>query len=75
MALMPIQLKGLPSMADFAEWGAAIALALGRSEEAFLQAYNANIQEQHTADIESSVVASVLVKLMEDKEKWQGNPS
>ena len=76
MALHPtIHLRELPSMADFAEWGAAVSEALGKSQEAFLQAYNANIQSQHTAAIESSLVASVLMSFMEDKEKWEGSPS
>ena len=73
--LPSVRLPELPSMADFALWGAAISRALGKGEGAFLQAYGANIQQQHAEAIESSLVASVLMRFMENRENWEGSPS
>jgi hypothetical protein len=71
----PMRTVELPTMADFALWGQAIAEALGKAGEAFLQAYLSNISQQHAEAIDSNTAASVLVRFMEGREIWEGSPS
>jgi hypothetical protein len=67
-----IQVNKLPRMADFAEWGCAIAIALGRKQEDFLDAYQKNIETQNEQAINEHAVASLLLKFMMDKGAWKG---
>ncbi len=76
MAIYPtIKLDELPRMADFTVWGCAIAEALGYGKDAFLEAYNSNIQAQNREAIEGSPVGELILKFMEDKQEWKGRPS
>ncbi len=76
MAILPtVTLAGMPSMADFALWGAAISKALGKGEQAFLQAYAANLRQQNAEAIEGSLVAGVILAYMEGRDSWEGTPS
>ncbi len=76
MAILPtVKLVGMPSMADFALWGAAISKALGKGEQAFLQAYAANLRQQNAEAIEGSLIAGVILAFMEGKEDWEGTAS
>ena len=68
-------LDNLPRMADFAVWGCAIAEALGRSKEEFLNAYYENIGRVNRAALEASPVAVAIMALMEDRAEWEGSPS
>lgn len=70
-----VELSDLPRMADFTEWGAAVAIALGYSSERFLAAYHLAIDAQHKEAISASLVAQAVVCLMDDRNEWQGKPS
>ena len=63
----------LPRMADFAQWGCAVAPGLGWSAEALLSTYGANRDTTSEQALEASLVAQVLVDIME-KERilWEG---
>ena len=65
--------KSLPRMADFAEWGCIIAIALGEKPEAFLQAYHANIRRHHEEVIHGHVIALAVIEMMRFRpEPWEG---
>ena len=70
-----IILQELPRMADFAIWGCAIAEALGYSREEFLNAYNANMQNQNEEILSESLVAQTIISLMEYMTNWEGTAS
>lgn len=48
-------------LADFTEWGAALAQALGNSAEDFIEAMDENLDSQNQADIENNVVADAFL--------------
>lgn len=74
MKLYPtIELNAKPRMADFARWGVAIALAMGRSEEEFLQAYKINIVIQNTEALEANPISRVIIAFMEKRTDWIGS--
>jgi hypothetical protein len=64
----------LPRMADFAQWGFAVAPAIGWGAEDFWRAYSANRNEAFEAVIEDDPVAPHILRLLErQKERaWQG---
>lgn len=62
----------LPRMADFAKLGAAIAPALGWTAEDFLKAYDDIKMGDHTAQIDDSLVATLIIRLAKP---WEGSPS
>lgn len=70
-----IVLSGVPRMADFTYWGCAIARALGYTQDEFLRVYYDNIDEQHQEAIEGNVVATVILVLMEERQRWTGSAS
>lgn len=70
-----IHLNEHPRMADFAEWGCAIAIALGYSEKDFLTAYYNNINKQNDEAIEASPVGMAVMAFMENKPVWEGESS
>ena len=75
MALIDrVQVSHYPRLADFAQWGAAVALALGTSEQAFLNALSANTRAQTSEALEASPVAQALMKMMEGQSSWVGRP-
>jgi len=61
-------------MADFARWGAAATVAMGRDANSFLAAYYRNIGRQNQAAIDASLIALVVIAFMEDKSEWAGPP-
>lgn len=67
----------LPRMADFAEWGSAIAIALGYTQEQFLTSYKNNIQQQSDTVIDDSLVATLVLALCErqEEDEWEGTAS
>jgi len=67
----------LPRMADFTEWGSAIAVALGHTQEQFLNSYKNNIQQQSDTVIDDSLVATLVLALCErqDGAEWEGGAS
>lgn len=56
-----VKLKRLPRMADFALYGAAVAIALGKTSEDFIEAYNKNINVQNEEAISASPIATLLL--------------
>lgn len=69
-----IKLDRLPRMADFLHWGCAIAVAMGYTQEDFVDAYYANINRQNDEAVEASSVARAVIEFMSDQEEWQGTP-
>ncbi len=70
-----INLKLIPRMADFTIWGCAIAEAMGYTQNDFLTAYKAVIQNQNEDVVSESLVAQTIISLMEKQDKWDGPPS
>lgn len=68
-----IEIKKLPRMADFAQWGEAISIALGFEENAFIQAFEENANVQHSVVLEDDLVAVLTQKLMECQDRWNGS--
>lgn len=65
-------------LADFTEWGAALAQALGYSAEDFIKAMDENLESQNQADIENNVVADAFLaefnkEGLDYAEKIEGN--
>lgn len=76
MTIQPtLQLPGLPRMADFASWGAAIAETLGHSAESFLKAYEKNYLLRNDEVLVNDPVASAVLRLAEDRLDWEGPAS
>jgi hypothetical protein len=65
--------QGLPRMADFTVWGAAIAVALGYTQDQFLSAYTNNIKRQNESVVNDSLVASLVSGLLETTGGWEGS--
>lgn len=67
----------LPRMADFAEWGSAIAIALGSTQEEFMKYYLNNIKQQSDNVISDSLVATLVLGLCDrmNGEEWEGSAS
>ena len=64
MAIRPaIRLSGRPRMADFAEWGCAIAEALGHSQNEFLDAYSDNTNSRNEEALISSAAGGCSVEI------------
>ena len=70
-----VKLDRLPRMADFCEWGYAIAEAMDWNGDAFLAAYHGNIESSTEEAIKNSPVASAVVALMRDRPTWSGTAS
>ena len=76
MSIMPsVRVEDLPRMADWTEWGCAIAEALGIGQEAFLRAYELNRAKQHEEVVHADAVAESLILFMKNKVSWEGTPS
>jgi hypothetical protein len=70
-----VKLKRLPRMADFAEWGEAIARALGYKPLEFMDAYFENIGEQNIEIIEAIPFADAISKFIDyDMNSWISSP-
>jgi hypothetical protein len=67
-----VKLDELPRMADFVEIGELIARCLGYKEGKFTEVYNANIGFTNEEAINSSVVATGVIYLMETQGIWSG---
>mgnify|MGYP001588029378 FL=1 len=64
-------------MADFAQWGCAIAEAFGFTREEFIRVYEAKIVEQSEEALETSTEATALLRFMDGVEEstWLGEPA
>jgi len=67
-----LELGPLPRMADFAAWGAAIAIGLGSTQEEWLEVYRREIADRHRDAIEAGPFASAVAALMHDTQRWRG---
>ena len=72
--LPSVDLKELPRMADFAEWGEAIGRGLGWGADTFVSTYKDNRKEATHALLEDSPVATVMLALARGGINWSGKP-
>ncbi len=70
-----VQVEELPRMADFTQWGCAIAESIGYTQKEFLDAYLRNIGQQNDAVIGEHIEASIIIDFMADKDEWTGSSS
>jgi len=70
-----VSLDRLPRMADFAEWGEAIARAMGYEENEFIRAYTEKKGAQRREVLEENPVGLAVLKLMEETNTWAGTPT
>lgn len=72
-----VELEGLGRMADFYKWGYAIAEALGYSGDAFIQAYQKNIDQGTEEALYNDPVASAIILLGNEQNirEWSGSPT
>ncbi|MDY6773618.1 MAG: hypothetical protein SVS85_00330, partial [Candidatus Nanohaloarchaea archaeon] len=70
-----VDLDWRPRMADIAEWGEAIARAMGYNEYEFLRAYQRNIDANNLEALEAHILGEAVLKLMEDRKDWDASPS
>jgi len=72
-----IKPRELFRMADFTRWGCAIAVALGRSEEEFIRAYEEKVERQIEEAVHASPLGTVLLDWVDGLtlSKWEGSPS
>lgn len=74
-ALPNVEVDRLPRMADFAKFAIAAETALDLPVGSFLRVYTGNRQEAHETAVESSPVAVAIMRLMQDRDHWQGTPT
>ena len=67
-----LHLPRLPRMADFAEWGCAIAEACGWGQRAFLSAYTFEGKARNLLAVDSNPVAQALMVFTENHHDWNG---
>lgn len=72
-----IKLPRKPRMADYAKYAVAATLALGQSQDSFLNAFNDNVNRQNQAAVESSPTAQVIIRFMSSVygDEWSGSSS
>lgn len=66
------KLKYLPRMADFSDWGEAIARAMGYPEEAFIKAYKDRIKENVVEALEENPLGIAITIFIREERKWEG---
>ena len=70
-----VELERLPRMADFAEWGEAIARAIGYKPLEFMNAYFENIEEQNIDIITANPFADAISRFVDyDMNSWISSP-
>ena len=67
-----VNLDRLPRMADFVRWGYAIGEALGGKGQDFLLQYADNRAVQNMEAINADPMAMLVVKLMSERDLWEG---
>lgn len=70
-----VQLQGLPRMADFARWITAAEEGLRWSQGTFMKAYEANRMNLIDIALEADIVATAIMDLMKNTQKWSGTAS
>lgn len=66
-------IERLPRMADFAIWVEAASGTLGMEPGEFLALYNANKETARETEIESSVFATAVVRVVQAQSPWVGS--
>jgi hypothetical protein len=72
--LPKVDLKELPRMADYAEWGEATSRGQGWGAGTFLSTYDDNRKEATEVLLEDSPVATVVLALARKGINWSGTP-
>ena len=67
-----LNLKKLPRMADFAEWGEAISQAMGYPPMSFMKVYAENRNELNIVAVNESLVGSLFLKYIHEIESQDG---
>ena len=67
-----LNLKKLPRMADFAEWGEAISQAMGYPPMSFMKVYAENRNELNIVAVNESLVGSLFLKYISEIESQYG---
>ena len=70
-----IELDGLFRMADFTRWGAAIAVALGKTVQDFVSGYEAKVNMQTVEAIYASPVGACLLDWLATRLNYDGSPT
>jgi hypothetical protein len=70
--LNAVQLDRLPRLADFALWVAAAESAMGLEKNQFINAYAKNREETNSLALDSSVVATAIVSMIDTVGLWSG---
>ena len=65
-------LKRLPRMADFAVWVSAAESALPWKKGRFMKCYMRNISQATEKSLESDIVATAVIDMIEGEDKWKG---
>jgi hypothetical protein len=69
-----VDLKGLPRMADFAEWGEATSRGLGWGAGAFISTYKDNRKEAAEVMLDDSPLAMFMLALARYRFEWSRTP-
>lgn len=76
MCIYPtVDLPELPRMADFCQWGFAIAEAMGGLGNKFLEEYSSNQSIQNDEAIDADPCAFLIVEYMRNIDSWNGRVS
>ncbi len=67
--------RRLPRLADYAQWGCAVAIASGFSESDYWAAYSSNVGAQTREALDASPVAQAVLALMKERDRWSGTPA
>jgi hypothetical protein len=71
-----VQTAQLNRMADFEEWGCAIAQAMGYTQKDFVEAYGKNVTAQNEEALNESDVATAIIHLLDESDGcYESNPS
>ena len=68
-----LQLEKVGRMADFSYWGYAIAEAMGKNGQEFLEAYLLNQNGVNEEALASNPVATAVIALLRGKYSWSGS--
>ncbi|MGD0644726.1 MAG: bifunctional DNA primase/polymerase [Candidatus Bathyarchaeia archaeon] len=72
LALYPtIELKGYERLADFDQYGCAIAMALGKTQKEFVDAYAQKVEQQNEETLNADNVALAFLKYCQTEVKGQ----
>jgi hypothetical protein len=70
-----VELQTFPRMADFAEIGEIISRCMGNDKDAFINAYNRNIELQTEEAIAANLLGNAMIQFVQDKPEWIGTAS